>query len=267
MIDETDQRDFNVSFDKKEPDSEHAREFLEGKVDSLRWKVLLLSIIVPCLIAVIVVVGYFSIQEKVINFRDIGTTEVQQLSHILETRMADLSRQQQTLQSQVEGVLPQTKDNRTDIKNIQYNLNISKKSRENLKQRLTELEEAKAPLDNRVAVLSQSAEKTTERIAVFKEELRALQATAESIIKEKANRDELERVVAAYEQKLLKKIDTLSAGLENQIATLARKLPTSKTSSTSTPTPPPPTSAGPSNPPEATSPPPPGGIIEKDLSE
>lgn len=108
-------QEFNVDFDQKEQDDAYAREILEQKVDSLGWKVALTAIIVPCLIGVIVVIGYFHIQKQVKDFRSTGAAEVRELTNDLEAKVNVLEARQQKLNAKITDVPPAIEKNANAI--------------------------------------------------------------------------------------------------------------------------------------------------------
>lgn len=236
MMDERDTRDFNVSFDRKEHAAEHSQEILESKVDSLGWKVMLLSVIVPCLIVIIAGVAYFGLREKMIDFQDIGATEVQKLSNLLESRLTVLTAQQKELE---EEILPKVKQSRTDISNIQYNLNNAKKSRDGLKQSVAALDKKITALETQIKAMTLTTAEVKKQAAALSGKIGDIQTAMTRLDQEKATRAELERVFAAYETKMLAKLDATTAQLKKQISALKTSIP-----ATPSPATPPPTTTG-----------------------
>ncbi len=237
MMEENDQREFTVSFDKKEHEADHAQEILESKVDSLGWKVTFLSIIVPCLIAVIVVVAYFSIREKVSSYRDIGTSEIKEISHVLEMRMADLNQHQKNLQTRMSNMLPEIENNRTVIKKVQYNLNAAKTSRDSLARSIVKLEKDLTTWSKQVADVLETAAENRQQNDILNKNIVTLRESINKMDREKASRSELERVIGVYEQKTRTAIAADLKILKKQIQELQQRIENAESFSPATATP------------------------------
>lgn len=91
--------DYNV------PDNHSDDDFPEEihglKIEKLSQRVTLITILIPILIAVIVVVSYLDIKQKVVQTQTTGTIGVQNLSKDLESRFSSLSLRQASLEDEI----------------------------------------------------------------------------------------------------------------------------------------------------------------------
>ena len=143
------------------------------------------------------------------------------MSHILETRMADLGRQQDSLNQKIEQAIPKIESNRVTLKKVRYTANAAKSSADKLVQALAEIKKSLALLKNETNVLSQTTEKIAKQIKVIDYNLENMQTKLDQMDKNKAGRNEMERVFENYSKKTDKKLQALSVKVERQIKTMA----------------------------------------------
>ncbi len=117
-MDFPDDGDFTFSFDHKDHAGEYAGEHLEKKVDSLGWKVTFISIIIPCLIAVVGVLAYFSITKKVNDFQHTGSETVQSFSQRYDVRLNDMQNNLAAQKESVDRELARISHNAEAVKSI-----------------------------------------------------------------------------------------------------------------------------------------------------
>jgi chromosome segregation ATPase len=121
-MDFPDEEDFTFSFDHKDNEGEYAGEVLEKKVDSLGWKVTLIAIIIPCLIAVVGVLSYFSITRKVNEFQHTGSATVEEFAKGYDARLAGMQNNLTAQKEAVDKELAKIGQNAAAVKNIQNSL-------------------------------------------------------------------------------------------------------------------------------------------------
>ncbi|MDY6903775.1 MAG: hypothetical protein SWH61_03725 [Thermodesulfobacteriota bacterium] len=251
MVTEED-HEFNVGFDKKDHDESYAREALENKVDSLGWKLVLTAVIIPCLIAAIVVVGYFHVQKQVRDFQSTGAAEVRKLTSDLSARVNALEERQQEISENAAKSLPDIQKNAEAIDAVRKqirstasaadravktagSLNKKMDSLESSVNRIQETvsgsEQAVAGVRQSIAGLKTDVKDLRAGLATAKEDISAVSRQIVALDKEKASRDELARVLAnqtqAYAEKLeaaSQKWDQQLAGIENRLGRLEKTL-------------------------------------------
>jgi len=152
---------FRFNADDQENDEFYHEEMKDLRVEKLSQRMTLLSILLPCLIAVLIYIGYRDLTGRMHQGRDSGNLEVQKLSNQMEalskkfnekliTFSTTLSSQEQDLGNSISGKL------KTINNNIEM-LNQSLKSlNENLKQTksvIKKLDENKADKQNQEAAI------------------------------------------------------------------------------------------------------------------
>lgn len=215
---------FNMSFGKKDADADYAKDILEQRLDSLGWKVTLMAIIIPCLIGIIVVIGYFSIRQQVTTFQDSGSATVKEISGTMEARVAEIKAAQTALAQKVDKALPAVEKNTQAIdkaaRNINSLISTSKKTTQaddDMKKELSALSTETKRLASELAALSGRTKTLTEGIDGLKAELKRIDT-------EKAGRAELERVLSHNEQTYTQKLDAAVAKLEKRIQDLEKRI-------------------------------------------
>ena len=89
---------FKLGGDDRENDAVMQAELQELKIEKLSQRVLLLTILIPCMIGIIVVVSYLDIKGRVSRTQSTGTIGVQKLSKEMESRFSSLSLEQAKLE-------------------------------------------------------------------------------------------------------------------------------------------------------------------------
>jgi chromosome segregation ATPase len=124
-MDFSDDRDFNCTFDHHDQNEEFAGELLEKRMDGLAWKITLLAVALPCLVAVVVGLAYYRLSSRVADFQHTGSSAVQEVSQAVEGKVAALqqkaSSQDETLAA-INQKLGGIDQNAGAIKNIQSSL-------------------------------------------------------------------------------------------------------------------------------------------------
>ncbi len=76
--------EFRFNADDQEPDEFYQEEMKDLRLEKLSHRITLISILLPCLIAVAIYFGYRDLTGRVHRGRDSGNLEVQKLSNQME---------------------------------------------------------------------------------------------------------------------------------------------------------------------------------------
>ena len=76
--------EFRFNADDQEPDELYHEEMKDLRVEKLNQRITLITILLPCLIAVAIYFGYRDLTSRVLQDRDSGNLEVQKLSLQIE---------------------------------------------------------------------------------------------------------------------------------------------------------------------------------------
>ena len=215
---------FNMSFGKKDVDADYAKDILEQRLDSLGWKVTLMAIIIPCLIGIIVVIGYFSIRQQVTSFQNTGSETVKEISGTMEARVAEINAAQTALAQKVDKVLPAVEKNTQAIDKAARNItsltstaNKATQTADSMKKEISALSAETKHLASEFATLSG-------RIKSIQEGIDGVKAELKRIDTEKVGRAELERVLSHNEQTYTRKLEAAVAKLEKRIQDLEKRI-------------------------------------------
>ena len=126
---------FKFNGDEQEPDSFYHEELKDLRIEKLSQRVTLLSILLPCLTAVIIYFGYQNLSSRVSRNHDIGSLEIQRLAkeledltktfnHKLVTFSTTLSTQDKDFGVSIEGRLFALSKNFVELQNKFKSLNI-----------------------------------------------------------------------------------------------------------------------------------------------
>ncbi len=232
--------EFRFNADDQETDEFYHEEMKDLRVEKLSQRMTLLSILLPCLIAVAIYFGYRDLTGRMHQGRDSGNLEVQKLSNQMEalskkfnekliTFSTTLSSQEQDLGNSISGKLNTINNNievlNQSLKSLNENLNQAKSA-------IKKLDENKADKQNQEAAIGrltadwnslknefQSVRETRESIESISSEIKNLASqfleqkagTTESIGNLKKDYDTLQTTIA---RQLSEKIDKAALGVE-----------------------------------------------------
>ena len=221
--------EFRFNADDQEPEEFYHEEMKDLRVEKLSQRITLISILLPCLIAVVIYFGYRDLTGRVHQGRDSRNLEVQNLSNQMEalskkfnekliTFSTTLSAQDQDFGNSISGKLNTINDN------IEV-LNQSMKSlHESLKQTnsaIEKLDEAKADKKIQKAAIA----KLTADLDPLKNEFQSLtdirrdvKSVSSEIKTLKSQFTEEMTAVAANTEKSKKEYDLLQASIARQLS-------------------------------------------------
>ena len=238
---DTDDRDFNVSFDQQDHEGEYAGEFLEKKVDSLGWKVTLIAIIIPCLIGVVVALSYFSITKKVAEFQDTGSATVHELSSTYENKLSDmqkrLAEQEDAIGKKLDEIKRNAaaiKSNENNIKKTQDGIKDIQSSINNNQDSIKSLTTGDSKISATIGNLQKDMEKLTEAIGETSRQVLALRQKVEAVelrltglseaTAQKPDMEVVSRMVTDIEKTLKPSIDASANTLKSRLKSLEARI-------------------------------------------
>jgi DNA repair exonuclease SbcCD ATPase subunit len=207
--------DFRFDNDEQEPDSFYHEELKDLRIEKLSQRVTLLAILLPCLVAVAMYIGYQELSDRVSRSHDTGSLEVQRLVKELEdlaknfnekliTFSTTLSTQDKDFGTSIEGRLFAINNNIDELQNKFKSLNEDLK--QGLKQNQDTIEKLKAS----------KADKKSQAVAVEKinAAIKPLENELQSL---KTIRTDLKTVsvdIKKLESNLTKNLATVTANSE-----------------------------------------------------
>ena len=140
-MDEDKSKTFTIGGDDRENDTVMQTELQELKIEKLSQRVMLLTILIPCMIGVILIISYLDIKDRVKRTQSSGTIGVQKLSKDLDSKFSSLSLEQAKLKEVHDKKLPALEKSaaflQTRLKKVQTsikNIEASKIERDELTQ-------------------------------------------------------------------------------------------------------------------------------------
>ena len=179
---------FKIGGDDQENDAVMQNELQELKIDKLSQRVMLLTILIPCMIGVILIISYLDIKDRVKHTQSTGTIGVQKLSKDLDSKFSSLSLEQAKLKEVHDKKLPVFEKNaaflQTRLKKVQASIKSLEAS--NLKQ--VELTQAvNNQLNARLGRLMEHEHDELNAFAVADQELNAKTETLSKQVGEMAD--------------------------------------------------------------------------------
>ena len=216
--------EFKFNGDDSEPDSYYHEEFRDLRIEKISQRVTVLTILLPCLMAVAAYFGYQNLVGKVSQDRNTGSQEIQRLTKDLEdlsksfnekliTFSTTLSTQDKDFGASIEGRLVSLNQNigrlQHDFKSLNHDFNsLNEDLKRALKQNQETIEKLKASkADKKSQVVA--VEKINAAITPLKKELRNLSAIRKDLTSASA-------AVEKLETKLTNELEPLAAATQQQ---------------------------------------------------
>jgi len=88
---EKESKKFEISMDDEAPEFQTQEDFDDQKIEKLHKRITRISIIIPCLVVLIILAGYFDLKKNLSSINTEGNMGVQTLSKELESKFSSLS--------------------------------------------------------------------------------------------------------------------------------------------------------------------------------
>jgi predicted nucleic acid-binding Zn-ribbon protein len=182
---------FKISFDENSPDTPIQDEIGDLRIDKLRQRINLLSFLIPALIGVIVLFGYFDIKNRFEKVYGSGTTDLQTLSKKMESQFSSLSIRQAKLESQL------TKnDSKFEKSMVSLKIRLEK-AEKTISKNITSSKTGNQKLETKIAGIDKT-------LAPFKADIRKLAAEIKA----------METEIKTLQRKLKKDVSTLAGSFK-----------------------------------------------------
>jgi chromosome segregation ATPase len=154
--------EFRFNSDDQEPDEFYREEVKDLRIEKLSQRITLISILLPCLIAVAIYLGYRDLTGRLNQGQDSGNIEVQKLSKQMEelskkfdeklnTFSTTLTAQDQNIDNSISGKLYPINNN---IEVLNQSMKALDQNLKQTKSALTKLDKAKADKKNQEAAIA-----------------------------------------------------------------------------------------------------------------
>ena len=140
--------EFRFNADDQEPDEFYQEEMKDLRVEKLSQRLTLISILLPCLIAVAIYIGYRDLTGRVHKGRDNRNQEVQQLSNQMEALSEKFNEKMDTFSTTMSSQDQKFSDSISDqLNTINKNIDVVNKSMASLKENFEQAQNAINKLD------------------------------------------------------------------------------------------------------------------------
>jgi len=256
-------KSFKIGGDDQDNDTAMHNELQELKIEKLSQRVMLLTLLFPCMIGVILIISYLDIKDRVKRTQSTGTIGVQKLSKDLDSKFSSLSLEQAKLREVHDKKLPALEKSaaflQTRMKKVQAsikNLEASNKKQAELTQainnqlnaRLEKLMEHKHDELNAFAVANQELNAKTETLSKqvremadaygsFSEKLTELEKALADLSATQISKEELDLALKLKEIGFRQEMLDVTGAMGKKIDTLKKQVDQMKTQQAATPAP------------------------------
>ena len=194
--------DMDFVFGSHEDDAQLRDEAIYGNIDKLGNRITLFAVILPCIIGIILVFGYFNIKSRVAQVSDSGSQEVKNVSRDMERVLSQLQVRHAKLEKKMNENIAEINQS---ISSLNQKIKQAKKS-------IDFLAASKANKKN----LSPQIKKLRSSLASLTEDLQAVSAKTDTL-DTKLNTS-MKKAQATFENRLENKLENELARKGNLIA-------------------------------------------------
>ena len=261
---EKDPTKFRIRIDDQSPDNGFEEEIKDRRIEKLSQRITFVSILIPCLIAVILFVAYFDIKKRVGSMHSSGEV----VSQDLGSRIASVSEKQAKLEDMlVKKIEVELKEATTAIRYIR---SARKADNKTLKGAIAGIEKGLGPVRkdlknaaSKIKALDKNLTNFGKELDKAKNDLNKMQADISALSSAKIDRKALDNALNSkqkiYEQKLKQSADDLA----NKVESIRKRIKKIEMSMSSIAAPAKPIPS--KKPAEEIATPPPGIIMEEDI--
>jgi len=236
-MNENNTSNFNIRFNDESTDSQFQEETENIRIEKLSNRITFFSVLIPCFIAIILFIAYLDIKKRVTTVHDTGTTEVQNLSKELETKLSALTSKYKKIEDSLPGIKNnifslQTKldEATTAIKHIRsarktdnkkFNNSISKieKKSSAISNDLKNVSSGLKNIDNKFNKKLANLSETADKISI---ELTRLKADISKLSSIKVNKKTLDSALKNEQKLYEKKLDQFKKNIEKKIISIKK---------------------------------------------
>ncbi|HSQ84071.1 MAG TPA: hypothetical protein VLM43_05035 [Desulfobacterales bacterium] len=236
---EKESKKFEISMDDEVPEFQTQEDFDDQKIEKLHKRITRISIIIPCLVVLIILAGYFDLKKNLSSINTEGNMGVQTLSKELESKFSSLSikeaKIEETLDKKIEALEKATSSLQASSKEadtaIRYIRSARKTDNESSESAIQQIENKLASIvkdldkissdlnamdktfSAKLAILSQSTDSS-------KNALQTIRSDISSIKSSKADLTALKDQQKVYQLALRQ----LTSSLEDRIKSVEKRL-------------------------------------------
>ncbi len=273
---DTDQFKIRLDDEYEEHAIKEKEDFGEGQTKNLNQRTLILIIFITCLVGVLLALAYVDLKKRINNIHTTGSTQVQNLSQNVDSRLSDLSTQTKTFKDLID---TETASLKKEIDFLTVNLDKNKtylkksektgkkafeKSISSIHKKIASMEKNLKSLDTRLSAIDgyvkRELTKFGEILNQIEKELTSTKSDISFLSKKRIEQEKVDLAHDIQQKRFNQELDQTKKYMDSRLIEIKKKIQALEHKS------PPLTTTG-STP---SSPPPPkdsGGIIEQDISE
>jgi chromosome segregation ATPase len=200
---EKESKKFEISMDDEIPEFQAQEDYDDQKIEKLHKRITRISIIIPCLVVLIILAGYFDLKKNLSNVNTEGNMGVQTLSKELESKFSSLSikeaKIEETLDKKIEALEKATASLQASSKEadtaIRYIRSARKKDNESTESAIQQIENKLASIvkdldkissdlngmdktfSAKLAILSQSTDSSKNALQTIRSDISSLKSS------------------------------------------------------------------------------------------
>ena len=222
---EKDTTKFKIRIDDESPDSGFEEEIKDRRIEKLSWRITFVSILIPCLIAVILFVAYLDIKKRVGSMHSSGEA----VSQDLGSRIALMSEKQGKLEDMLaKRIEVELKEATTAIRYIR---SARKADNKTLKGAIADIEKGLGPVRKDLKNAASSIKALDKNLADFgkkldkaRNDLNKMQADISELSSAKIDRKALDNALNSKQKIYALKLKQVEVDLMDKVKSIQKRI-------------------------------------------
>lgn len=224
--------EFKISIDKERPEHYFQEAKKDLRFEKLNQRVTIISILIPCIIAILFVVSYLDIKNKIVGVHDSGSMEVNNLSKNIDKKTAELSSQYSKLEASFEKKTAALKtefhNSAKDMKETKAEKTEVANSIEEINRQVSAVRNDLSAISNKVKAievgLSQKITEITKSIGRIENDLAKLHSNIAGISASKADKKDMDAYMRNEQKHYQNELNRLAGDVEDKIDSIRRQI-------------------------------------------
>jgi DNA repair exonuclease SbcCD ATPase subunit len=231
MSEEKSSEDFKIRIGDESPDSSFQDEIRELRLEKLSKRVTFISILIPCLIAVVLAFTYLDLRKRVMINQNSGTETVQKISQDFDAQLYEITSKYNDLENTFATRTATLEKNHSSLKFKQYKtdnrlkkLTASKANKKDQDAVLKDLKKVSSQITAFDETFSQKLDELANSVQKTSNDLAKIHADISTLITNKLDRKVFNQKLQEEEQLQQQKLDQIKTKITSQLLAIRKEI-------------------------------------------
>ena len=223
--------DFKIRIGEEGPNSAFQDEIRELRLEKLSKRVTIISILIPCFIAVVLAFAYLDLRKRVMINQDTGTESVQKISRKFDAQLFEITAKYDDLENRLATRAATLEKNFSSLKFKLYKtdnrlkkLNASKADKKSQDDILKDLKKVSSQITTFDATFTQKLGELADSFQKTSNDLTKIQADISTLIANKIDRKVFNEKMQMEEQLHQQRLDQINTNINSQLLAIRKEI-------------------------------------------